>query len=83
MQYANTVTEAYLYLCSVHKANRAVGGAAAEGSYESSTSRRRHRGGGSTEEDDDRKREDERGMAKRPDLNELDECARIGRIGTA
>jgi hypothetical protein len=39
-------------------------GGAAEGSYE--------QGAAAVEEDEEMEREDERGMAKRPDLNELD-----------
>jgi hypothetical protein len=33
------------------------------------------------EEDEEMEREDERGVAKRPDLNELDRCAGMGRAG--
>ena len=59
-------------VCSLHKANRAAGcprgggagGGAAEGSYEHEAA--------VVEEDEEMEREDERGVAKRPDLNELD-----------
>jgi hypothetical protein len=33
------------------------------------------------EEDEEMEREDERGVVKRPDLNELDVCAGMGRTG--
>ena len=58
-------------ICSVCKANRAAGcarggglGGTAEGSYEQEAA--------VVEEEEDMEREDERGVAKRPDLNELD-----------
>jgi hypothetical protein len=33
------------------------------------------------QEDEEMKRENERGVAKRPDLNELERCAGMGRTG--
>jgi hypothetical protein len=48
-------------------------GGAAEGSYEQEAA--------VAEEDEEMEREDERGLAKRPDLNELDVCAGMGRTG--
>jgi hypothetical protein len=48
-------------------------GGAAEGSYEQEAA--------VVEEDEEMEREDERGVAKRPDLNELRRCARMGRTG--
>jgi hypothetical protein len=50
-------------------------GGAAEGSYEQKAA--------VVEEDEEMEREDERGVAKRPDLNELCRCrcARTGRTG--
>jgi hypothetical protein len=52
----------------VHVAE-ALGGAA-EGSYEQEAA--------AVEEDEEMEREDERGVAKRPDLNELDVSCRDG-----
>jgi hypothetical protein len=48
-------------------------GGAAEGSYEQEAA--------VVEEDEKMEREDERGVAKRPDLNELDVPERMGRTG--
>jgi hypothetical protein len=47
-------------------------GGAAEGSYGQEAA------AAAVEEDGEMEREDTRGVAKRPDLNELDVCARVG-----